>query len=176
MNIMGILFKPKPKEVFFEELERKICLDKFKFGILIKVKVNELNPHDFFELFPRTKAQSFSRFYFTSEDPIKTHFAPSLDHAISWFKGKDSPRDGYGNICWGDYVKYPCKLCRVKKQFHLDLLGTGVPTKYIRENKTVPVIKWDSGKNQYLCQNCAKKLEEIDSEQKLDDYVIFDVD
>jgi hypothetical protein len=205
MGIFEILFKSKPKEVFFEEVEHKICLDKSISGIWIKVKGTELNPHDFFELFPKTKDQSFSRFYLTQDDSIKTHFAPSLDQAISWFKGKSVPRDIYGNIFWGDYVKYPCKLCNVIKQFHLEItkvekmvlyrnfpdyrelvgwriieihndsLGAGVPTKYT-SLKTIPIIKWDSDKKQFLCRKCAKKLTDLGSKQELADCVIFDVD
>jgi hypothetical protein len=205
MRISEILFKPKPIEVFFEEVERKICLDKPVFGIRIKVKGTELNAHDFFELSCNSKNQSFSRFYLTQDDPIKTHFASSLEQAISWFKGKSSPRDRFANIFWGDYVEYSCKLCKVKKRFHLeiakvekiilyrnfpdymefvgwriievknDFLGTGVPTKYIRENRTIPIIVWDSGKKQYLCQKCATKLTDLGSEQELADYVIFDI-
>jgi hypothetical protein len=202
MGILEILFKSKPKDVSFEVVERKICLDKPVSGIWIRVKGTELNALDFFELSTKNKDQSFSRFYLTQGDPIKTHFAPSLDQAISWFKGKSAPRDSYGNIFWGDYVEYSCKRCKVKKKFPLKItkvenivlfrqfpdereligwriievrnsvLGTGVPTKYI-SLKTIPIIKWDSDKKQYLCQKCATELTNICSEQELDDYVIF---
>jgi hypothetical protein len=206
MGIFDTLFKPEPKEVSFEVVERKICLDETASGIWIKVKATELNPLDFFELFPKTKDQSFGRFYLTQDDPIKTHFAPSLEQAMSWFKGKSVPRDSYGNICWGDHVKYSCKLCKVKKQFNFEItkveklilyrnfpdyrelvgwriievrnefLGTGVPTKYIRLDWTIPVISWDSDKKQYLCQNCATKLADLGSKKELADYIIFDMD
>jgi hypothetical protein len=208
MGIFDFLFKPKPetKDVSFEVVERKICLDKPVSGIWIRVKGTELNALDFFELSTKTKDQSFIRFYLTHEDPIKTHFAPSLEEAIRWFKGKSAPRNGYGNIFWGDYVEYSCKSCKVKKKFPLkitkvekivlyrqfpdereligwriievrnDFLGIGVPIKYIRENRTIPIIRWESDKKQYLCQKCARKFVDRGSKQELADYVIFDAD
>lgn len=205
MDIFKILanLKPEPKEIPFEVVERKICLDKPVSSLWIRVKGTELNAHEFFESSIKTKDQPFSRFYLIQGDPLKTHFAPSLEQAISWFKGKSAPRDCFGNIFWGDNVKYSCKLCKVKKQFHLeitkvekiilyrnfpdyreligwriievknDFLGTGVPTKYIRLNWTIPVIKWDSDIKQYLCQQCATKLVNLGSEEELADCVIF---
>lgn len=200
------LFKSKMKnvEASLEIAERKICVDKPVSWIRVKIKGTELNLRDFFDLPRRSKALSFGRFYLTQDDPVKTHFAPSLEEAISWFRGKSAPGDGYQNIFWGDYVEYACKFCHLRKRFPItiskveklvlyrhfpeyqemtgwrviqvknDILGTGAPTKYIRLDETIPVIRWDSEKTEYACRKCAEKVKELGSAQDLQDCLIFD--
>ena len=58
MGIFDILLKPGPKEVSFEVVDRKICLDKTTPGLWIKVKGLTLILM-IFELSSKTKNQVF---------------------------------------------------------------------------------------------------------------------
>ena len=208
MGLLRFLFKPKSPEVEDkpEIVERKIALGETKYQVIIKIHGREISAKDFFRASLEDKDYSFGRFYFLNEDFPKTHFAPSLEQAISWFKGKSLPKDGYQTISWGEKVKYGCHLCHASKDFPLrinqaekvviftsipeyqeivgwriievedELLGKGVPTKILDQLKTYPIIKWHSGKKKYLCQNCAAKLAELGRDQELADYVVFEPD
>ena len=206
MGIFDFFFKSKAAGEEPPTVERKISLDKPLNWIWVKIQGRELSPREFLESCRKGDEQSFGRFYLTHDDPAKTHFAPSLKQAISWFRGESAPNDGYGTISWGDNLDYACNMCNMKKQFQLtiskieklvlninipeyremigwrvievsnEVLGRGMPTKFIRLNHTVPVIKWYADKNKYSCRQCAERLAELGREQELADYVIFETD
>jgi hypothetical protein len=191
----------KPPEPDCEVVERQVSLDLPKNTAWAKLRgkkeilVSELL---------KGKDQSFSRFYLSFDDSAKTHFAPSLRQAIDWFRGRTSPGDGYGNIFWGEHVVYQCDLCKDSRKFDLtinrvekvvlsinfpayreitgwrvievnhEILGRGMPTKFMRLHETVPVIHWQHGKQLYLCRGCSQKLIELGRERELSEYAIFD--
>ncbi len=207
MSILKLFLKPKSKleeEITFEILQRPISLDKPQTSAWLKIDSKEYSAREL--LLSNHKKIAFSRFYLSHGDPIKTHYAPSLEQAVRWFRGKGLPRDGYGNIFWGNKVTYGCRLCRLKKEFELaitkvekavlhinfpeyrdligwrvievenNLLGKGVPTRVIRLDKTVPVIEWCFEQNQFLCRRCAKKLIELGRSLELEDYMVFEAE
>jgi hypothetical protein len=197
-NLFGAQRPAKPD---YEIVERKVSLDIpqnpawAKMSGKKEILVSELL---------KGNKQSFSRFYLTFDDLAKTHFAPSLQQAIDWFRGKSSPKDGYGNISWGDYVAYQCELCKDTKKFNLiitkiekvilyinfpayreitgyrvievknEVQGAGMPTKFMRLHETVPVIKWQHEMQKFLCAGCSRKLVELGREGDLSDYLVFE--
>lgn len=187
----------------FEIVTRRLILGETKQKIIVRIKGRELFAEDFFRASLTDDDYSFGRFYILNEGLPNTHFAPSLEEALLWFRGKGAPKDGYGTVTWGQSVRYQCKLCLNFKDFHLriieverlvvgndlphyreivgwrvskvanDFLGKGVPTKILELYKTVPVVRWDSGKKKYLCQSCASRLERMGRSRELANAVIF---
>jgi hypothetical protein len=209
MGLLKSFFRPKEslkEEPAFEILQRPVSLDKPQKTAWVKIRGREVSARELLLRSARGRHIVFSRFYLSHGDPVKTHYAPSLEQAVNWFRGKGLPRDGYGNIYWGSSVVYACRLCQAKKEFRLniskvekvvlhinfpeyrdligwrvievsnDQLGKGIPTRVIRMDKTVPVIEWYFEKNQYLCQRCAQKLAELGRGQEIEDYMLFDAD
>jgi hypothetical protein len=55
-----------------------------------------------------------------------------------------------------------------------ELTGKGTPTKKLDIYKTFAVVKWHQAPNQYLCQNCARRLADMGQESKVADYFVFE--
>jgi len=202
MGILKFLFgsKAKEEEHSFELVEQKIPVEEVKHEVRVKYSEGEAFVWDFFQ---KSKDLSFSRFYLVHEKPAKPHFAPSLEQAIGWFRGEHLPRNGFGSISWGKDKKFQCRLCDFAKHFPLrlsrverlviykeipeyqeitgwrvgqvesELIGKGIPTKFIELSKTHAIIKWESQKDKFICQKCAERLKELGREAELTDYVIF---
>jgi hypothetical protein len=205
MHFLKRFFQSKAtaEEPTFEIVERRISLDETREKIIIKVGGRELFANDFFRASLEDNDYFFGRFYLNNEDLWKTHFAPSREQAIAWFRGKSVPKDGYGTIIWGEKVMYHCRYCGNFKQFPLkiskvervvvftnlphyreivgwrvievdnEILGMGIPTKILEIHKTVPIIKWQSQKKRYVCQRCAARLADLGQDEKLAESVIF---
>ncbi len=206
MGFLKRLFvsKPESEEPPGEIVERSISLDDTDLQVIIKIHGRELFAKDFFQASLEDNDYAYGRFYFLNEDLPKTHFAPSLEQAISWFRGKSIPKDGYGTILWGEKVRYQCRYCSNFKHFPLriskvekvvvctdiphyreivgwrvievenEILGKGIPTKILEQFKTYPIIKWHSQKKKYICQGCAAKLLEQGKDQELANCLIFE--
>jgi hypothetical protein len=207
MGILKFLFGSKGKEeeeeTTYEVVEQRIPVEECKHEVRIKYPGGEAYVGDFFLT---SKDLAFSRFYLPGEKPPKPHFAPSLEQAISWFRGENLPKDGSGSVFWGRDKKFQCQFCDFLKHFPIrlsrmeclviykeipeyqeiagwrvgqvesELLGKGIPTKYIELNKTHAIIKWESRKKQFVCQRCAERLKELGRQAELLDYVIFPTD
>jgi hypothetical protein len=158
---------------------------------------------ELFQTAAKPKDLQFGRFYLLSENPPKLHFAPSLDEAVNWFRGRGLPKDGYYNIFWGDKITYQCNVCQKETRARLniakverlsvytnipifmeivgwrvvevttDLTGPGVPSKILDKFKTKPIIIWNSGKSKFICEDCAQRLREMGREADLEEYMIF---
>jgi hypothetical protein len=205
MSFLKRLFKSKSKteEPPFEIVERQISLDDTRHKIIIRVNGRELFAEDFFRASLEDKDYSFGRFYINNEGLPNTHFAPTLEQAISWFRGRNAPNDGYGTIVWGETVTYRCKICGQAIEFPLrvtnlekltvytilpkdrqivgwrivevenQLLGKGIPTKILEMFKTHPIVKWESGLKIYIHQSCGEKLMALGKGEQLADYLIL---
>jgi hypothetical protein len=208
MGLFDRFFKfPAPvQEPPFETVKKTISLDDTGHAVMIKIHGRELFAEDFFQASLEDNDYAYGRFYLLNEALPKTHFAPTLEQAIGWFRGKSAPKDGYNTIVWGEKARYQCKFCENVKQYPLRIttvekvvvctalphyreivgwrvleveneeLGPGIPTKILDRFKTYPIIKWHSPKKGYVCQNCAAKLEKLGKDQELADCVIFEPD
>ena len=195
------LFKPKPKTPFELE-EKKISVELGRQQVRVKTLGKDIYLEDCLQSAGKSKNLKISRFYLVSEHPWGLHFAPTLGKAIDWFRGRRVPDDGYLSIFWGENFSYKCSKCENKKTeplhvtkiekvilsgdlpFHWEIegwrvseveteeMGKGRPSK-ISGLKTCPIIKWYSGKIDYLCQRCADRLKALGQEDKFVDYAIF---
>jgi len=202
MSILKFLFgsKAQEEEHSFELVEQKIPVEDCKYDVRIKYPGGEVYGWDFFLT---SRDLVFSRFYLLHEKPAKPHFAPSLEQAIGWFRGENLPRNGFGSIFWGRDKKFQCRFCDFAKDFPIrpsrverlviykeipeyqeisgwrvgqvesELIGKGIPTKFIELSKTRAIIKWESQKDRFACQKCAERLKELGREAELTDCVIF---
>lgn len=206
MGILKFLFGPKAKEekeeeeeTTYELVEQKISAEECKYEVRVKYPKGEIFVWDFFLT---SEDLAFSRFYLVNEKPPKPHFAPTLEQAIHWFRGKNMPRDGYGSVSWGRKKKFHCQFCDYHKEFPIrisrmeclviykeipvyqeitgwrvgqvecELLGPGIPTKFI-EHKTHAIFKWENQKDRFICKRCAERLKEVGRERELPEYMIF---
>jgi len=195
--------KPKTKGIPpFELVEKKISVELGRHQVRVKNLGKDIYLEDFLQDARKPKNLIVSRFYLVKEHPWGLHFAPTLEKALDWFIGRQIPHDGYLSISWGENLTYICGFCENKKTeplhvikvekvilsgdspFHWEIegwrvsevetekMGKGSPGKIIGL-KTYPIIKWYSGKINYICQPCADQLKAIGREDKLTDYVIF---
>lgn len=191
------------EEPQFEVVENKLCTDVSRYQIRVRKHGKEIYAEELFQTAAKPKDLQFGRFYPLNENPPKLHFAPSLDQAVSWFRGRNLPKDGYYNIFWGEGITFQCGVCQKEVRepltinkveqlsvytdipIHMeivgwrvievaaDLMGTGVPSKILDSFKTKPIIIWDSGKSKYICNDCAQRLREMGREAELEEYAIF---
>lgn len=187
----------------FEVVEKKLSTDLSRYQVRVRKHGQERYAEELFQTATKPKDLQFGRFYLLNENPAKLHFAPSLDQALSWFRGRDLPKDGYYNIFWGEGITFQCGACQKEVRAPLtiskverlsvytdipihmeivgwrvievatELLGTGVPSKILDVFKTKPIIIWDSGKSKYICADCARRLRETGREADLEEYAIF---
>ncbi len=195
--------KTRPKKrPPFELVEQKISVEFGRHQVRVKNLGKDVSLEEFLQDARKPERLTISRFYLSKEHPWGLHFAPTIEQALDWFTGRKMPRDGYSSISWGKNVTYICGFCEKKKTeplrvtkvekvilsgdlpFHWEIegwrvnevetekLGKGRPGKIMGLN-TYPIIKWYSGKINYICQPCADRLKAIGREDKLTDYAIF---
>ena len=187
----------------FEVVEKKLCTDQSRYQIRVRKHGQEMYAEELFQTAAKPRDLQFGRFYLLSENPPKLHFAPSMDEALNWFRGRGLPKDGYYNIFWGDKITYQCGVCQKETRARLnitkverlsvytnipiymelvgwrvievatDLTGPGVPSKILDKFKTKPIIIWNSGKSKFICEGCAQRLREMGREAELEEFVIF---
>jgi hypothetical protein len=207
---MGILkfFKSNrpPEEPTYEIVERHLSIDSHRYQVRIKKGGREFYVEDLFQTAKKPRDLTFSRFLLLNESQSKLHFAPSLQDAVDWFRGRKLPKDGYNTIWWGDRVTYECAICQAKRVVPLrvtkverltvatviprhreivgwrvvevasELTGKGIPTKKLEGYKIIPVLKWDKFPNRYLCGNCARRLADVGRGPEVADYFVFEAE
>src|SRR5574342_692370 len=100
------------EEPHFEVVDNKLCTDLTRYQIRVRKHGQEMYAEELFQTAAKPKDLQFGRFYLLSENPPKLHFAPSMEEALNWFRGRDLPKDGYYNIFWGDKITYQCSVCQ----------------------------------------------------------------
>jgi hypothetical protein len=204
MGLFKRLFgRSTPEEYQFEIVENQISTDLARYQVRVRKHGQEMYAEELFQAAVNPKDFVFGRFYLLNENPPKLHFAPSMEKAVNWFKGRDLPKDGYYNIFWGEEVPLKCWVCQKENQVPLNItkvermlvstnlpkymeivgwrvievaaepMGPGVPSKILDMFKTKPIIKWNSGKSQYICADCAQRLRAMGREEELIEYIIF---
>jgi hypothetical protein len=187
----------------FEIVEHNISTDLTRYQVRVRKHGQEMYAEEIFQAATKPKDLQFGRFYLLNENPPKLHFAPSLEKAIDWFKGRDLPKDGYYNIFWGETVSFQCGVCgkegkqplnitKVEKctvstnipmymeivgwrviEVACDLMGPGVPSKVLDMFKTKPVIRWFNPNNKYMCEGCADRLVSMGRQAEVEEYMVF---
>jgi DNA-directed RNA polymerase subunit RPC12/RpoP len=192
-----------PEDPHFEIIENSISTDLTRYQVRVRRHGQEIYAEELFQAAAKPKDLIFGRFYLLNESPPKLHFAPSLEKAINWFRGRDLPKDGYYNIFWGEEVTFQCGICgkEIKQPLNItkvekytvstnvpmymeiigwrvgevacDLMGPGVPSKILDMFKTKPIIKWLNPKNKFICEGCGHRLITMGRQAELEEYVIF---
>jgi hypothetical protein len=204
MGLLKRLFGgSKPEEHQFEIVENRISTDLTRFQVRVRRNGQEMYAEELFQTAVKPKDLAFGRFYLLNENPPRLHFAPSLEKAVHWFKGRDLPKDGYYNIFWGEEVHFKCWVCKKESQAPLtitkverlavftnlpkymeivgwrvtevaaDLMGPGIPSKILDMLKTKPIVKWNSGKSKYLCEACAQRLRAMGRDAEVEECIVF---
>jgi hypothetical protein len=205
---MGILdffkSKPPPEEPPYRMFEREWSLNEHKYQVRVRKGGREFYAEDLFKAAATPKDLKFDRFVLLNEKPAKPHFAPSLQEAVNWFRGRNLSKNGYDHIYWGDKYIYTCAICQARRatplritemehmtvttvipkplaiegwrvtEVETELTGKGTPTEKLDIYKTFAVVKWHQAPNQYLCQNCARRLADMGQESKVADYFVFE--
>jgi len=192
-----------PEGSHYEIIENNISTHMTRYQVRVRKPGHEMYAEELFQAATRPKDLIFTRFYLLNENPPGLHFAPSLERAVNWFKGRDLPKNGYSNIFWGEEVTFQCCVCgkEIKQPLNItkvekytistnvpmpmeiigwrvsevacDLLGPGVPGKILDMFKTKPIIKWLNPKNKFICEGCAHRLSTMGRQAELEEYVIF---
>jgi hypothetical protein len=169
----------------------------------VRRRGREFYAEDLFQQAATPNDLQFGRFFLLNEKPALPYFAPSLQEAVDWFRGRNFSKDGYEHIWWGDRFAYTCAICQANRKEPLrittiehltvaatipqplaiegwrvsevetDLAGKGIPTKKLDMYKTHAVVKWDQAPNQYLCRNCARKLTDAGRGSEVAEYFVF---
>jgi hypothetical protein len=186
-----------------EVVERQIPVVGGRYQVRMKNKGKDIYLEDFLKEALKTRKLTFSRFYLMDEHPWGLHLAPSLTQALDWFRGRKLPRDGYLSIAWGDDLTYICGFCEEKhtepllvtqvekvaltgdfpfpweidgwrvSEIATAKMGKGHPGKIIGLHKTIPIIKWHTNKDKYICRRCADRFKAMDRQDKMAGYAIF---
>ena len=187
----------------FEVVENRLCTDLTRYKVRVRKHGQEMYAEELFQAATKPKGLQFGRFYLLNENPPQLHFAPSLEGAINWFKGRHLPRDGYYNIFWGGKASFRCSICQkegttpilITKVEQLsvytnvpilmeimgwrvievasDLLVPGMPSKILYMHKTKPIIKWFNPETKFICGGCAHRLTKSGRQAELENYMIF---
>ena len=206
MGIWQFLFKSKSPsgKMDCEIVESHLAIADRRYQVAIKKGNGELYAENLFQAARNPRDLSFSRFLLLQENPPKPHFAPSVEKAVSWFQGRNLPKDGYGHISWGNKFVFKCATCQARRELPLritavehmtvasdipltlsiegwrvievetELTGKGTPTKKMDMYTTLPVITWHQSPNQYLCRTCAENLAAVGRGSEVADYLVFD--
>ena len=199
-NFFGAGSAAEPK---FEIVENNIFTDQTGYLVRVKKHGQEMYAEELFQSATKSKDLQFDRFYLLSGDSPRLHFAPSLEKALNWFKGRDLPKDGYYNISWGENVSFQCGVCgkEAKERLNIskvekctvctltprymeivgwcvievacDLIGPGVPGKILYMFKTKPIIQWFNHKNKFICEGCSRHLMTPGRQDELEEFVVF---
>ncbi len=187
----------------YEVVENRLCTDLTRYKVRVRKHGQEMYAEELFQAATKPKDLQFGRFYLLNENPPQLHFAPSLEGAINWFKGRHLPRDGYYNIFWGGKASFRCSICKkegttpilITKVEQLsvytnvpilmeimgwrvievasDLLVPGMPSKILYMHKTKPIIKWFNPETKFICGGCAHRLTKSGRQAELENYMIF---
>lgn len=187
----------------FETVENRISTDLTRYQVRVRKNGQEMYAEELFQAASKPKDLQFGRFYLLNENPPKLHFAPTLEQALNWFRGRNLPKDGYYNIFWGEDVKFQCSVCQKESRQPLqitkverlcvftnipmymeivgwrvlevasELMGPGIPSKILDMFKTKPIIKWYNGKSKFMCEGCASRLVAMDRKAEAEEFVIF---
>ncbi len=187
----------------FEIVENNISTDLTRYQVRVRKHGQEIYAEELFQAATKPKDLQFGRFYLLNENPPKLHFAPSLEKALDWFRGRDLPKDGYYNIFWGEEVTFQCSVCNkegkqplnitkmekctvsTETPMHMeivgwrvsevacDLMGPGSPTKVLDMFKTKPVIRWNNPNPKYMCEGCAQRLISMGRQAEVEEYLVF---
>jgi hypothetical protein len=191
------------EEPEFEIVENNISTDLVRYQVRVRKHGQEMYAEELFQAATKPKDLQFGRFYLLNENPPKLHFAPTMEQAINWFKGRNLPKDGYYNIFWGEEVTFQCSICNkeIKQPLNItkmekctvsthvpmymeivgwrvievacDLMGPGVPSKILDMFKTKPIVKWFNPNTQFMCEGCAHRLISMGRQAEVDEYVVF---
>jgi hypothetical protein len=191
------------EEPQFEIVENNISTDLTRYQVRVRKHGQEMYAEELFQAAAKPKDLVFGRFYLLNENPPKLHFAPTLEQAVNWFKGRNLPKDGYYNILWGEEVNFQCSVCgkEIKQALNItkvekctvsthvpmymeivgwrvtevacDLMGPGVPSKILDMFKTKPIVKWFDPRNKFMCEGCAHRLTLMDRTDELAEYIVF---
>ncbi|MGP8051138.1 MAG: hypothetical protein ACLPYB_11075 [Desulfobaccales bacterium] len=186
-----------------EVVENRLCTDLTRYRVRVRKYSQEMYAEEFFQAAAKPKDLQFKRFFLLNENPPQPHFAPSLEGAIDWFKGRRLPKDGFTSIFWGEEVPFQCGVCQKEATTPLfitkveeltvytnipifmeiagwrvievasDLMGAGMPSKILYQFKTTPIIKWAHPEIKFICTGCAQRLTEKGQQAELAGYVIF---
>ena len=192
-----------PEGSHYEIIENNISTHMTRYQVRVRKPGHEMYAEELFQAATRPKDLIFTRFYLLNENPPGLHFAPSLERAVNWFKGRDLPKNGYSNIFWGEEITFQCRVCgkeirqplkitKVEKctvsttvpmpmeiigwrvrEVACDLMGTGVPVKILDMFETKPNIKWLNPKNKFICEGCAHRLITMGRQAELEEFMIF---
>jgi len=208
MGILKFLFKskPPPQETTYKIVERHLDIDDHRYQVAVRKDKRELYAENIFQAAEKSRDLIFSRFSLLHENPPKPHFAPSLEEAVDWFRGRNLSKDGYGHIWWGDHFVYKCAFCQARRDLPLritevehltvvtvvphslsidgwrvievetEITGKGTPIKKLDTHITVPTIAWHEVPNQYLCRKCSEKLVDVGRGSEAADYFVFDIE
>ena len=187
----------------FEVVENRLCTDLTRYQVRVRKHGQEMYVEELFQAATKPKDLQFGRFFLLHENPPNPHFAPSLEEAIDWFKGRRLPKDGFNSIFWGEKVSFQCSICRKESTTPIfitkveqlsvytnvpilmeitgwrvievasDLMGSGMPSKILYMFKVKPIIKWFNPEPKFICGGCAHGLTERGRQAELEDYVIF---
>ncbi len=127
----------------FEVVENRLCTDLTRYQVRVRKHGQEIYAEELFQAATKPKDLQFGRFYLLHENPPRPHFAPSLEKAINWFKGRGlSPRDGYYHIFWGEEVSFQCSTCQ--KEATAPLFITKVEQLTVYSNAPPPkeIVGW----------------------------------
>jgi hypothetical protein len=208
MGILRFLFKskPPPRETNYRIVERHLAIDDHRYQVAIRKDQKELYAENIFQAAEKPLDLVFNRLFLLHEDPLKPHFAPSLEEALDWFRGRNLSKDGFGHIWWGDHFVYKCAFCQARRELPLritavehltvvtasprslsmegwrvievetEITGKGTPIKRSDTNITVPTIAWHEVPNRYLCRKCSEKLADAGRGSEAADYFVFDME
>jgi|WetSurMetagenome_2_1015567.scaffolds.fasta_scaffold534113_1 hypothetical protein len=206
MGIWQSLFKSKSCSggTTYGIVESHLAVADHRYQVAIKQGKSELYAENLFQAAKKPLDLTFSRFLLLQENPPKPHFAPSIKEAVSWFQGRNLPKDGYGHIWWGDKFVLICATCQARRELPLritavehmtvasdiphslsiegwrvievetEITGRGTPTKKMDVYTTIPTIAWHQAPNRYLCRKCSEKLAAAGRRSEVADYLIFD--
>jgi hypothetical protein len=207
MGIWSFFFPSKSphQETAWEIVETHLAIADRPYQVAVKKGQGELYAEKLFQAAKNPLDLTFSRFLLLQEDPPKPHFAPSVKEAVSWFLGRNLPKDGYGHIWWGDKFAFKCATCQARREVPLrvtalehmtvssdiphslaiegwrvievetELTGKGTPTKKMDLHTTVPAIAWHQRPNQCLCRKCAENLAAVGRGSEAAGYLVFDM-
>jgi DNA-directed RNA polymerase subunit RPC12/RpoP len=191
------------EEPQFEIVENNISTDLVRYQVRVRKHGQEMYAEELFQAATKPKDLQFGRFYLLNENPPKLHFAPTLEQAINWFKGRNLPKDGYYNIFWGEEVTFVCSVCgkeakqplnitKVEKctvsthvpmymeivgwrviEVACELMGPGSPGKILDMFKTKPIVKWDNPNTKYMCEGCAHRLMTMGRQDEVEEFIVF---
>jgi hypothetical protein len=127
----------------FEVVENRLCTDLTAYQVRVRKHGQEMYAEELFQAATKPKDLQFGRFYLLNENPPKLHFAPSLEEAINWFKGRHLlPEDGYYHIFWGEEVSFQCNICQKEATVPLVITKVEQLSVYTNVPMLMEIVGW----------------------------------